>query len=119
MDSGRKGTHVVPVMIEDLLTYAIRDKKDDGPLLHQKAKAQTEGKIPSKSSGRGGEVFQEQEAGYRAETFGEGVRTRHEIIGTLPCVSVARLNQDANMATTADCDTLRLMGSPESRGKVV
>ena len=52
LDSGRKETHVVSVMIEDVLTYAIRDKKDNGPLLHQKAKAQTDGKIPSKSSGR-------------------------------------------------------------------
>ena len=33
-DSGRKETHVVSVMIEDLLIDAIRDKKDNRPLLH-------------------------------------------------------------------------------------
>ena len=105
-------------MIEHLSTDAVRDKKDNG-FFAPKAKAQIDGKIPSKSSGRRGEVFREQEAGFRAETFGEGVRTRHVIIGTLPCVSIARLNQGANMATNADFDTLRLMGSPGSRGKVV
>ena len=119
LDSGRKETHVVSVMIEDLLIDAIRDKKYNRPLLHPKPRHISTERYTQKSSGRRGEVFREQEEGIRAEIFAEGVRTRHVIIGTLPCVSIARLNQGANMATNADFDTLRLMGSPESRGKVV
>ena len=49
----------------------------------------------------------------RAEnSLGEIVRIRHLIIGTLPRVSITSLNQDANMATNVDSDTLRLMVSP-------
>ena len=52
VDNVRMETHVVQVMTPCLETDAIRDKKDNRPLLHQKAKAQRDGKIPSKSSGR-------------------------------------------------------------------
>ena len=63
----------------------------------------------------------EQEAGFRAEIFfGENVRTRHVLSGTLPCVSITSLNQDAHVAKNADSDTLRLMGTPtKSQRKVV
>ena len=55
-------------------------------------------------------ALQEQEAEFRAEiSLDESV----EFLGTLPCVSMTRLNQDANMATNADSNTLRLMCSPE------
>ena len=40
--------------------------------------------------------------------------------GTLQCVSITSLNQDAHLAKNADSDTLRLMGIPaKSRRKVV
>ena len=104
-------------MIERLFTDAVREKKYDRPLLHPKPRHRLTERYTQKVQAV--EVFREQEEGFRAETFAEGVRTRHAIIGTLPCVSIARLNQGANMAANADFDTLRLMGSPESRGKVV
>ena len=66
-------------------------------------------------------VLLENEAQLRTDiSLGECVRTSHVIIGTLPCVSIISLNQDANMAKHAETDTLRLMGSPlRSRRKVV
>ena len=39
---------------------------------------------------------------------GESLRIRRVIIGTLPCVSITSLNQDANMATNANSDTMML-----------
>ena len=63
------------------------------------SRAQTDGKIPSKSSGRRGESRSGTRAGFRAEiSSGESVRTRHVIVGTLPCVSITSLNHDAHMA---------------------
>ena len=47
-----KETYVVSVMNERLETDAIRDKKDNRPRPAPKAKAQTDGKKPSKSSGK-------------------------------------------------------------------
>ena len=53
-------------------------------------------------------------------SLGESVRTRRAIIGTLPCVSLTGLNQDAHVAKNANSDTLRSMGSPaRSQRKVV
>ena len=49
--------------------------------------------------------------------MGESVRIRHVILGTLPCVSITSLNQDANMATNADPDTMRLKGSPAKKSE--
>ena len=74
------------------------------------SKAKTEGEIPSKSSGNREESRQTKVADSRADI--ENVITRHVIFGSLPCVSIANLNQDTQMATNADSDTLRLMGSP-------
>ena len=50
-----KETHVVSVIIPRLETDAIRDERDNRPLSAPKEKAQTHGKIPSKSSGSRGE----------------------------------------------------------------
>ena len=63
----------------------------------------------------------EQEVDFRAEISSEeSVRIRHVILGTLPCLLVTSLNQDAHVVMNADSDPLRLMGSPaESRRKVV
>ena len=88
-----------PVMIPRLETDAIRDKKDNRPLLHQKAKGETEGKIQVAEE----KVLLEQE---------ERFAPTHVIFGTLPCVLITSLNQDANRATNVDSDTLRLMVSP-------
>ena len=52
--------------------------------------------------------------------FEQNATIRHVVIGTLPRVSITRLNQDASMATNVMSDTLRLMGSPaQCRRKVV
>ena len=48
---------------------------------------------------------------------GESVRCGRVILGTLPCVLITSLNQDANMATNANSDTMRLMGSPSKTSK--
>ena len=44
LDGVRKETHVVSVMIPRLETDAIRDKKDNRPLLHQKRRHRLTGK---------------------------------------------------------------------------
>ena len=97
-----------------------RQKKDNRLLLHQKRKHRLTERYPQKVQVAEGKVL-EQEAGFRSEiTSGESVRALHVIFGTLPCVSITSLNQDALMAKSADSDTLRLMDSPaKSRRKVV
>ena len=50
-----KGDSVVSVMIPRLETDAIRDKKDNRPLLHQKRRHRLTGRHPQKSSSSGGE----------------------------------------------------------------
>ena len=108
-------------MIPRLETGSIRDKNDDRPLLHQKRRHRQTGRYPQKVQAAEGRAPLEQEERFRAEiSLGESVRIRHVTFGTLPCVSIASLNQDAHMATNVDSDTLRLMGRPaRSRRKVV
>ena len=55
VDNFQKETHVVSVMIQCLETDVIRNKKGESSSLAPKAKAQTDGQIPSKSSGSRGE----------------------------------------------------------------
>ena len=121
MDSVRKETHVVSVVIEHLETDAISGKKDSRPLLHQERRHRLTERNHQKVEVAEEKVLLEPEAEIRADiSLGESVRTRHEIIGTLPCVSITSLNQDVNMATNVDSDTLRLMPSPaKSQRKVV
>ena len=115
--SVRKETHVVSVLIEHLETDAIRDKKDNRPVLHQKRRHRLTKRNSQKVQVAEGKVLVEPEAEFRADiSLGESVRTRHVITGTLSCVSVTSLNQDANMAN-ADFDTLRLMGSPVKKSR--
>ena len=116
LDRVRQETCVVPVMIERLETDATRDKKDNRPLLHRKHRHRLTERNPQKVQVAEGKVPQ-----FRADiSLGESVRTRHVIIGTLPCVSIASLTQDAHVAKNTDSDTLRLMGSPvRSRRKVM
>ena len=104
-------------MIPHLETDARWDKKDNRPLLHQKRRHTLTERYPLKVRAVEERALQEQEAEFRAEiSLGESV----EFFGTLPCVSKTRLNQDTNMATNADSDTLRWMCSPaKSRRKVV
>ena len=60
----------------------------------------------------------EQEVRFRAEiSLGESVRIRHVIFGTLPCVSLTSLNQDAHMAINADSDMLRRRKKPSKKSK--
>ena len=119
--SVRKETHVVSVLIEHLETDAIRDKKDNRFLLHQKRRHRVTERNRQKVQASEEKVVLQQEARFRAEiSLGESLRTRHVIFGTFPCVSIARLNQDANVAKNAESDTLRLTGSPaKSRRNVL
>ena len=67
LDSVQKETHVVSVMIQCLEKDAIRDKKDNRPLLHQKRRHRPTDRYPRKVQAAEGRVFLEQEAGFRAE----------------------------------------------------
>ena len=99
-------------------TDAIRDKKDNRPLLHQKRKHRLMGRYRQKVQAAEERALLEQKARFRAEiSFGTSVRIRHVMFGTVPCVLSTSLNQDALMAKNADSDTLRLMGSPAKKSK--
>ena len=113
-DSVRKETHVVSVMTHKTLEAEdkVRDKEDNRALLHQMVRHSLTERCAQKVQVAEVKVLLEQEAEFRADTsLGERVRTRHVILGTRPCVSIAILNQYAHMAKNADSDTLRLMGS--------
>ena len=87
LDSVWKETHVVSVMIEHLETDAIRGKKDNCPVLHQKQRHRLTGRYPQEVA------LLEKEAELRADiSLGESVRTRHVIIGTLPCLNYKSLS---------------------------
>ena len=62
-------------------------------------------------------MFLVKEDELRADIKVESVRARHVIVGTLPCVSITSLNQDAKTAKNADSDTLRLYGQPSKKCK--
>ena len=108
-------------MIEYLETDAIRDKRENRPLLHQKRRHRLTERNHQKVQASVVKVLLEKDAELRVDiSMVESVRTRYVIFGTLPCVSRTSLNQDANVAKKADFDTLRLMGGPvRSRRKVV
>ena len=102
------------VMIPRLETDAIRDRRDSRPLLHQKRRHGLTGRDPQKVQASEERAFLEQEERFRDEiSSGQSVRNRHVISGTLTCVSITGLNQDAHVAKNAGFDTWRLMGSPE------
>ena len=97
--------------MERLETDAIRHKKEKRPLLHRLRERNHQMVQVAE-----GKVLLEQETEFRADiSSGESVRNCHVIIGTLPCVSVTSLDQDAHMAKNVDSDTLRLMGSPAKK----
>ena len=76
------------VMSEHPETDAARDKKDRRSLPHQKRRQRLTKKYPRKVQATDGKAVLEQEERIRAEiSLKESVRTRHVIIGTLPCVS--------------------------------
>ena len=105
-------------MIERLETDAVIDEKDNRPLLHQKRRHGRTERNHQKAAEE--KVLLEHEADLRAHiSLGESARTRHVVIGTSPCVSITSLNQDANLATNANSDTLRLMGSPVKSRTIV
>ena len=87
LDSVRKETHVVSVIVPRLETDAIRDTKDNRPLVHQKRRHRLTGRDPQKVQAGEGRALLDQEERFRAEvSLGECVRTCHVIFGTLPCV---------------------------------
>ena len=95
-------------------------KKNKRPTLYQRRRHRPTERYPPKVQVAEGRAPLGQEAELRAEIpLEESVRISHEFLGTLRCVLITSLNQDANMATNVDTDTLRLMGSPEKKRKVV
>ena len=88
MDSVRKETHVVSVMIQRVETEAVRDKKDKRPLLHRKRRHILTERYLQKVEATEGEVLLEQEARFRADiSSGESVRARNVIIGPPVCLN--------------------------------
>ena len=94
MDNVRRETPAVSVMIERLETDAIRDKKDNRPLLHEKRRHRLTERNHQKVQVAEERDLQEQEAEISS---GESVRTRVWI----------RMQVWRQMS-----DTLRLMGGP-------
>ena len=76
---------------------------------------------PSTEKSPGEVVFLERKVKERTKnTIKEVVRIRRVIVGILPYVKITNLNRNANSATSASSDILRLTDSPvKSRRKVV
>ena len=72
LDNVRKETHVVSVMIQRLETDAMRDKKDNRLLLHQKRRHRLTERSHQKVHTSEGKVLLEQEAELRAESSSVG-----------------------------------------------
>ena len=75
MDNFQKETRVVSVMIPRLETDAIRDEKDNRPLLHQKRRHRLTERYSQKVQAAPGESLSgTREAGFRADiSLGESV----------------------------------------------
>ena len=67
LDSLRRKTHVVSVMIEHLETDAVRGKNDNRPLLHQKRRHRLTERFPQKVHAAEEKVLLDQEVRFRAE----------------------------------------------------
>ena len=121
LDSVREETPEVSVMIEHLEKDAIRDKKDNRPLLHQKQRHRLTERKLQKVQVSERKVLLEQETKFRADiSVGESVRARHVFVGTLPCVSIIKSESGCTCGEKSWSDTWRLMGSPaESSRKVL
>ena len=93
-----------------------RDQRQEGQSSSPapNAKAQTDGKRPSRSSGR----REESPSATRGARFcaeiscGESLCIRHGILGVLPCVSITRLNQDKCRFRHVEAD-----GQPSRKSK--
>ena len=97
----------------------LRDRKDKPPLPHQMRRHRLTDRDHQKDQAAEEKALRVQAAEFRAD-IGESVRTRHVIIGTLPCVRITSMNPDATMATDAISDMMRRMRCPaKSRRKVV
>ena len=113
LDNVLKETHVVSAMIMHLGTdVRIIGQKGQSSSPAPNAKLQNDGKIPSKSSSSRG-ASPAKRGRFRAD-IGESVRTRHVVIGTLPCVIITSLKQDAMSGMSR-----RRRSAARSRRKVV
>ena len=116
LNTARKETHVVSVMIPRLETDAIRHEKDNRPLLHQKRRHRLTGRYPQKSSGsRGEKVLLEQEERFRAEI--SLVCIRHVIMGTLPCVSNYKSEPGCKLGDKCYCRHVEAQEKPSKKSK--
>ena len=88
-----------------------REGQSSSPSPAPKAQAQTDRKIPSKSSGR----RRESPSGRRGKIPCRYFLRSEVYEPVLPCVSITSLNQGAHMAKNADSNTLRLMGLQQSK----
>ena len=88
LDSVRKGTHVVSVMIPRLETDAIRDKWDNRPLPHQNRRHRLTERNPQKAEEAEERALLEQEAGACAEiSEGESVRISFDVWQSPVCLN--------------------------------
>ena len=116
MASARKETHAVSAMTRHLETEAIRDKKDNRPLLHRKQRHRQTERYPQNVQAAEEQAFLEQEGRFRAE-IGYSVRTRHVVFGTLPLSEITSLNQDASVAVNVISDNVEADEKPSKKSK--
>ena len=120
LDRARKETYVVTVMNPASGNRCDQRRKEHSSSPAPRAKAQDWRANTLQRLRSQRRALLEREERFRAKIFiGESVRIRHVIVGSLPCVSITSLNQDANMATIVDSYTLRLMPSQAKSRKVV
>ena len=94
----------------------LRDRKDKPPLPHQMRRHRLTDKDHQKDQAAEEKALRVQAAEFRAD-IGESVRTRHVIIGTLPCVRITSMNPDATMATDAISDIDEADEMPSKKSK--
>ena len=101
MDNVQKVIHAVSAMSQRLATDArlMEPKEIRRPRLTERER------YPQKVQAINEKALQTKRAEFRADV--EHVITRQIVIGTLPCVKITSLRQDAHMATNALFDVLR------------
>ena len=106
-------------MILHLETDAIRDKKDNRPLLHQKPRHRLTGGYPQKVQAAEERALLEQEERFRADISSGRKCTspRHVIYGTRPCVSITSLNPDAQDGDKCRFRHVEADGQPSKKPK--
>ena len=115
----KKEIHAVSVMIEYLETDAIRNTKDTRLFLYQQRRHRLTERNHQHVQVAEEKVLLDKDAELLAYmSLMESARTLHVFVGTLPCVSVTSLHQDAKMSKNADSDTLEEVEEKQCKGSV-